>query len=100
MRGFLLLLAVVAVMLGAGPSFAKKNPGLDMDEYTCNDLMQEKVEDVPLVLMWIDGYISSETGDLYLDKEWIQYLAERIFDDCSSDPGVYVIDIVETIAAE
>lgn len=100
MKTWFVVIVTFLALTFTGVAFAERNPGVDMNEYKCSDLMKEKVEDVPFVLLWVDGYISCETEDLYFDKEWIEYLAERIFDDCSGKPDVYLIDIVEEIAAE
>ncbi len=93
----LLLLCVFAV---SGIAHARKSKGVDMEEYTCRDLMQEKAEDIGLVLMWVDGYLSCETGDLKMDEDWIQEMAETIGNACQNDPDAYLIDIVEKMAEQ
>lgn len=95
-----MLMAIIVLSL-SGVSLAKKaTNAVDMDEYTCGDLMKERVEDIGLILMWVDGYLSCKTGDLVLDDEWVQEMAETIGDACQGDPNAYLIDIVEGMAEE
>ena len=96
------MLLILILVFGGFPtvSQAKSENSVDMEEYTCRDLMNEKVEDIPLVLMWVDGYISCETGDLTLDTEWMKELSEKIFGTCQNQPEVYLIDIVQKLAEE
>ncbi|WP_051261260.1 HdeA/HdeB family chaperone [Desulfovibrio inopinatus] len=96
----ILLSALLCLVFLSSPSYAKKGQGVDMGEYTCGDLMKERPEDVGLVLMWVDGYISNETGDLTLDEEWIMELAQNIGEACAGQPDVYLIDVVEKITDE
>ncbi len=95
------VIAAILVLSFSGAAFAKRGANaVDMDEYTCNDLMKERVENIGLVLMWVDGYLSCKTGDLVLDEEWVQEMAETIGDACQANPNAYLIDIVEGMAEE
>ncbi|GAB7079520.1 HdeA/HdeB family chaperone [Megalodesulfovibrio paquesii] len=94
MTGALLALLLLAFAM---PAQAKKRTGVDMGKYTCADLMKEKTQDIALVLMWVDGYLSSETGDLKMDEAWIEELAETIGTECQRDPDKRLMEIVQDI---
>ncbi len=92
------VVAVILLLVLVAPVHAKKDSGVDMGQYTCNDLLSEKVEHIGLVLMWVDGYLSSETGDLQMNQAWIEELAETIGEACQADRDRKLIDIVHEIA--
>lgn len=95
-----MIMAILVLSL-SGVALAKRGQNVvDMDEYTCGDLMKERVEDIGLILMWVDGYLSCKTGDLVLDDEWVQEMAETIGEACQGNPNAYLIDIVEEMAEE
>lgn len=96
-----LMITAILVLALSGVALAKRGQNVvDMDAYTCGDLMKERVEDIGLILMWVDGYLSCKTGDLVLDDEWVQEMAETIGDACQGNPNAYLIDIVEGMAEE
>lgn len=98
MKKMLVPALLLVAILFVSPVYAGKSSGIDMNYYTCNDLMQEDPDDIGLVLMWVDGYISCKTGDLTMDEDWIMEMAETISDACADDPKAYLIDIVERMA--
>lgn len=100
MKKILILSVVVLSLLCSGSAVFAQGDGVDMNEYTCGDLMKEKPEDIGLILMWVDGYISCETGDLRLDSEWIMEMATTINEECAGREDKYLVDIVEDMARE
>ena len=86
MKGILSVLFCLVFALGFGiAEAANKGSGVDMGKYTCGDLLAEDEEGVAYVLMWVDGYLSCETGDLTMDEKWITEMASTIREECSGE---------------
>ncbi len=103
MRKTLLCCLMLCVVVGfASLAWAgkKTEASVDMGAYTCQDLAKENSEDIGLVLMWVDGYISCESGELTMNETWIMEMATYISEACVAEPSRRLIDIVKELAEE
>jgi len=60
----------------------------------------EDANGVVYVLMWVDGYLSCETGDLTMDEEWLDEMASTIKEECSGNKDKKLMDIVKDLSEE
>lgn len=90
--------AVVLAALCAVP-FPVRAAEIDMAGIRCKDLLANE-EQFPLVLMWIDGYMSAASDNTVVSEEWMARLAEYLGMYCATHPGRTVMDVMEAMAAE
>ena len=96
----LLTVALCLLMVAGVWSQAMAEDSIDMGQYTCENLLQEDAATIGLILMWVDGYISSETEDLTISREWMNDMATRIGKECGANPDTLLIEIVEKMVKE
>ena len=58
---------------------------LDMSKATCNDIALDDVNELVVLVSWIDGYMSAKSGDMVLDLKTIEENLEHIVKTCSED---------------
>lgn len=90
--------AVVLAALCAAP-FSARAVEVDMAGIRCKDLLANE-EQFPLVLMWIDGYMSAASDNTVFSEEWMARLANAMGTYCATHPGGTVMDAMEAMAAE
>ena len=81
-----------ACLLVSGVALAdKKNPAT----YTCAELIEVDVEEVPQVVYWLDGY--TWAGDpVYTEEvEWVAIETDTIIIECKKDPSQKAADVVK-----
>jgi len=94
------LLCLAFALILRIPEAASEDDSVDMGQYTCGDLLAEDANGVVYVLMWVDGYLSCETGDLTMDEEWLDEMASTIKEECSGNKDKKLMDIVKDLSEE
>ncbi|MCB1920132.1 MAG: hypothetical protein KDJ28_09170 [Candidatus Competibacteraceae bacterium] len=99
-------LCLSATLLISAPALAKKTQMQDIDfgAITCGEFMQEmstsSAEDVGVVLMWIDGYLSGVSGDTLLNWKNLEKFSADLVAYCKSKPDVKVLDAAEEVGID
>jgi hypothetical protein len=78
-------------------SAKKKSITFDMSRYTCGELLQAKDEDMGMLLVWIDGYLSGRTGDTRVDMNFLNELALEVGKACAQDGTRKLLDLVDEL---
>ena len=105
--------AVLAVMLGLAAPTAQAggkidDNTIDFSKLTCEELVAEIADDIKkgksveeatmmnvlMAAMWVDGYLSHETGDTQTTIQWVQEVVGAIDRGCQSSPKKSVLSIV------
>lgn len=85
-------------LLAATPVQARKQSQdtLNFGTYTCRafleDAAQGSEEDIGIILMWIDGYLSGVSGDTVWKLNDFGEFSERLADYCSKHGNVKLLD--------
>ncbi|CAK0764379.1 putative Acid stress chaperone HdeA [uncultured Gammaproteobacteria bacterium] len=106
--------AVLAMMLGISVPRAQAggkidDNTIDFSKLTCEELVAEIADDIKkgksaeeasmmnvlMAAMWIDGYLSHETGDTKTSVQWVQEVVIAIDNGCQSSPKKPVLQIVK-----
>ncbi|MBF0583177.1 MAG: hypothetical protein HQL80_02950 [Magnetococcales bacterium] len=99
------LSALVAVLslalIVSTPAQARKsrNEVINFGSYTCQAFLEEAAqgseEDVGIVLMWLDGYLSGISGDTVFNMKEFGEFSERLAEYCSRHGNVKLLDAAE-----
>jgi acid stress chaperone HdeB len=81
----------------AGEKAVKKDEKVDMASYTCADLLAEKEDDVGMILLWVDGYLSGKTGDTVINMKFVGELAESVGTKCAEKGEAKLLDVVKDL---
>ena len=108
MKNWLITAAVClsATLLVSAPVLAKKNQmqNIDFGAITCGEFMKEisasSAEDVGVVLMWIDGYLSGVSGDTVLNWENLEKFSADLVEYCGKKPDAQVLDAAEEVGID
>ncbi|MCW5205770.1 hypothetical protein VU08_02395 [Desulfobulbus sp. F5] len=94
----LLLLSIVVVAgVQAAEKEIKKDEKVDMATYTCADLLAENEDEVGMILLWVDGYLSGKTNDTVINMTFIGELAENVGEKCGKDGKAKLLDVVKEL---
>lgn len=89
------IVAVALAVVCAVPVFARAAE-VDMAGIRCKDLLTNE-EQLPLVLMWVDGYMSAASDNTVFSEEWMVRLANHMGTYCATHPGRTVMDAMEAM---
>lgn len=90
--------AVVLAVLCAAP-FTARAAEIDMARLRCKNVLANE-EQLPLILMWVDGYMSAATDNTVFSEEWMARLATHMGVYCSTHPRDTVMEAMEAMPAE
>lgn len=85
------------------PTLAKKTQiqNINFGVITCGEFMEGMAEgsdeDIAVVLMWIDGYLSGVSGDTVLNWRNLERFSAKLVDYCDRKPQVKVLDAAEEV---
>ncbi|MBF0417336.1 MAG: hypothetical protein HQL86_03700 [Magnetococcales bacterium] len=101
--------SVISLMFGASlfvvqPVHAKKQSqdsgNIDFGSYTCGQFLKEAAngneEDIGVVLMWLDGYLSGVSGDTVWRPSDFTRFSERLANHCASHPSVNLLEAAKS----
>ncbi|MBF0273383.1 MAG: hypothetical protein HQL98_15140 [Magnetococcales bacterium] len=90
---------VLASLLVATPGHAKKqkqSEDINFGVYTCQEFLEEaaqgNAEDIGIVLMWIDGYLSGVSGDTVWKQKGFEEFSERLVNYCAKHGDAKLLD--------
>ncbi|GAB0055831.1 hypothetical protein SIID45300_00128 [Candidatus Magnetaquicoccaceae bacterium FCR-1] len=97
-------LAFCTVLLAMNPVHAKKQSqdsgNIDFGSYTCGQFLKEAAEgdeeDIGVVLMWIDGYLSGVSGDTVWKPSDFTRFSERLANHCASNPKTNLLEAAKS----
>ncbi len=90
----------------ATPAFAKKQSiqNIEFSTVTCGEFMTDiqsaSDEDVGVVLMWLDGYLSGVSGDTYLDWNNLATFGENLVTFCAQNASITVLDAAKRVGIQ
>lgn len=105
MKNFLIAatLCLSATLLVSTPALAQKTQiqNINFGVITCGEFMEGMSEgsedDIAVVLMWIDGYLSGVSGDTVLNWRNLERFSAKLVDYCDRKPNVKVLDAAEEV---
>ncbi|MGC2856385.1 HdeA/HdeB family chaperone [Novispirillum sp. DQ9] len=99
MKAFLAATVVALPLLFASEAFAQKklsDDHLDLGAMSCGDFLTDaetaSEDDLGVLFMWLDGYLSGVSGDTVLKFSGIQSFAGRLIDYCAGRPKARLLD--------
>lgn len=98
MKKLINIVFLCASLLVASPVYARKQSQdiINFGTYTCRafleDAAQGSEEDIGIVLMWIDGYLSGVSGDTVWRMNDFGEFSERLAEYCSRHGHVKLLD--------
>lgn len=95
----MLLTAFAVAVLCATPMLAKAANETDIAKISCKDLLSDK-QNLPMMLMWIDGYMSGKSDNTVISNEWMEKLGTHLGKFCGANPAKTVLDAIEAMPAE
>lgn len=84
---------IAACLLASGVAFAGK--GKNPATYTCAELIEADIEDVPQIVYWLDGFNWAGDPEFDADVEWVPVETDTIIIDCKKDPSQKATDVVK-----
>ncbi len=90
--------AVAATFLFAAPMAAQAETK-DVAKTTCQEFMSDK-DDMPLLIMWIDGYLSAQSDNTVFSKEWQEKLGSHLGEFCTKNPNKTIMDAMDALPDE
>lgn len=95
-----ILALVLAIPLSADAAKKKVKEQVDMNKYTCGDLLSEDEDEIGAVLIWVDGYLSGKTGDTTIDMDFLSKLGEAVGQACSQNKKAKLLDVVRKLTKQ
>lgn len=92
------LVAVALALLCAAP-FSVRAAEIDVAGIKCRELLAGEAQ-FPLVLMWVDGYMSAASDNTVLSEEWLARLAGHLGTYCATHPARTVMDAMQAMTAD
>ena len=74
------------------PTVALAGQKVDMAELTCKDFMADQGGIMPTIF-WIDGYLSSSTGNTTIDPDQMSQNVQDVAKECGANPDQKVLDL-------
>ncbi len=91
----ILFCAVAATVLFTTPP-AVQAETKDVAKVTCQEFMNDK-DDMPLLIMWIDGYLSAASDNTVFSKEWQVKLGKHMGEFCTKNPNKTIMDAMDAL---
>ena len=90
--------AIIASFLLSVPLVAQAETK-DVMKTTCKELVSDQ-KDMPLLMMWIDGYLSAESDNTVISDEWSKKLDNHMNEFCSKNPNKTIKDAIDALPSE
>lgn len=93
-KGHIMRFAFVAgALVTALPTLAVAGEKVDMAELTCQQFLADEEGILPTVV-WIDGYLSHQSGNTVIDLDQLIANVKQIADECAGQPDMKIMDLV------
>ncbi len=88
---------VVAILLGVCPVGAAVAADQDFAKITCKDFVNASEEQMGMMLMWIDGYMSGKSDNTIINDAWLEKLGMHMARYCTANGGNSIIQAMEAM---
>ena len=85
--------AGVSALLVGVPTLAAAGEKVDMAELTCQQFLADEDGILPTVV-WIDGYLSHQSGNTVIDMDELIANVKQIAGDCANQPDMKIMELV------
>ena len=85
--------AGVSALLVGVPTLAAAGEKVDMAELTCQQFLADEDGILPTVV-WIDGYLSHQSGNTVIDMDQLVANVKQIAGDCANQPDMKIMELV------
>jgi len=85
--------AAAGALFALVPTFALAGEKVDMAEVTCKQFLSDQEGILPTVI-WIDGYLSHQSGNTVIDMDELVANAKQIAESCASEPDKKIMELV------
>ena len=68
----------------------------DMAKIPCKEFLADQ-KNMPLMIMWIDGYMSGKSDNTTISDEWIEKLGKHLGEFCGKNPGKTIMQAMEAM---
>lgn len=96
MKTFGTLVIAVSMLLSAFCAQAHAADEQDMAKITCKEFLDDK-QNMPLMIMWIDGYMSGKSDNTTMSGEWVEKLGKHLGEFCGKNPGKTIMSAMEAM---
>lgn len=94
MKKFLIAaVSALALTMSAGAANAEDQ---DMSKLKCSEFLQSG-QSMPLIIMWIDGYLSAASDNTVMDDNYTKELGVHLGTFCKQNPDATIMDAMSTI---
>ena len=91
--GVLFMAAALLVSVLCVQSHAEEQ---DMAKITCKEFLEDK-KNMPMMIMWIDGYMSGKSDNTTMSDEWVEKLGKHLGEFCGKNPGKTIMEAMEAM---
>ena len=93
-KGYIMKFAfMVGALIAAFPTLAIAGEKVDMAELTCKQFLADEEGILPTVI-WIDGYLSHQSGNTVIDMDELVANVKQIANECAGAPDKKIMDLV------
>lgn len=85
--------AGIGALFAVLPTLAAAGEKVDMAELTCKQFLADQEGILPTVV-WIDGYLSHQSGNTVIDMDQLVANVKQIADECASEPDKKIMDLM------
>lgn len=85
--------AGIGALFAILPTLAAASEKVDMAELTCKQFLADEEGILPTVV-WIDGYLSHQSGNTVIDMDQLVENVKQIAGDCANEPDKKIMDLV------
>lgn len=89
--------AIIAAVFCSAP-LAALAEDIDMGKITCQEFMDDE-ENMPMMIMWIDGYMSAASNNTILNDAWLERLGIHLGTFCGTTPSKTIMQAIEAMPA-
>ncbi len=87
------VLFIAGALVAAMPTLAIAGEKVDMAELTCKQFLADEEGILPTVV-WIDGYLSHQSGNTVIDMDQLVENVKQIAEECAAEPDKKIMDLV------
>ncbi len=93
---FALAVVALAVSVVANVASAEEQ---DISKIKCSEFVQSG-DNMPLLMMWIDGYLSAASGNTVMDDAYIEDLGVKLGEFCGKNPNATLFEAIDAYSQQ
>ncbi len=93
MKKFFICAFMMALMAVSSVAFAND----DMLKVTCAQYNATDLGGKTIMIVWIDGYLSAQSGNTEMTSEWMEQLSTYVTTQCAQNPNTTVMNVVNSM---